>query len=230
MTKKQKKSLQALTKRWEEELWLRFVSRSPSGPRGRGRCRCGFSLKRKMAALSAAALWSAPAGLWRRHTVSAGKSDCCDFLHPWVWIRLLLSSITLSPLSSRFGSDPSRYVVRVGASEQTVTPEQVVVHRKFKGQSGGHDLALLKLPNSKGHCLTFDPDTNAACLPPADRASGGSAPSSCVVMVTAGWTGAGGCCSLERVLHFKIKRDAAWNTLSIRRQRVTQHFYHARIY
>lgn len=99
--------------------------------------------------------------------------------------------------------------MRVGASEQTVTPEQVAVHRKFKGQSGGHDLALLKLPNSKGHCLIFDPDTNAACLPPADRASGGSAPSSCVVMVTAGWTGAGGCCSLERVLHFKIIRDAA---------------------
>uniref|UniRef100_A0A672FWI1 Soluble scavenger receptor cysteine-rich domain-containing protein SSC5D n=1 Tax=Salarias fasciatus TaxID=181472 RepID=A0A672FWI1_SALFA len=68
----------------------------------------------------------------------------------------------------RFGSDPSRYMVRVGASERTLTPERLVVHRKFKGQSGGHDLALLKLPSAKGHCVTFDPDTNAACLPSAD--------------------------------------------------------------
>lgn len=92
--------------------------------------------------------------------------------------------------SSRFGSDPSHYLVRVGASEQTVTPETLVVHRKFKGQSGGHDLALLKLPSSKGHCLTFEPSTNAACLPPADTPSEGS---SCVVIVTAGWTGPGMC-------------------------------------
>lgn len=66
-----------------------------------------------------------------------------------------------------------------------------MVHRKFKGQSGGHDLALLKLPSTKGHCLTFDPDTNAACLPAADAASAGTTPSSCVVVVTAGWTGPG---------------------------------------
>lgn len=81
--------------------------------------------------------------------------------------------------------------MRVGASEQTLTPEMVVVHRKFKGQSGGHDLALLKLPSSKGHCLTFEPFTNAACLPPADTPSQGNTPSSCVVIVTAGWTGPG---------------------------------------
>ncbi len=81
--------------------------------------------------------------------------------------------------------------MRVGASEQTLTLEQVVVHRKFKGQSGGHDVALLKLPSTKGHCLTFDPNTNAACLPPADSGSGGNTPSSCVVMVSAGWTGPG---------------------------------------
>jgi len=81
--------------------------------------------------------------------------------------------------------------VRVGASERTLTPERVVVHRKYKGQSGGHDLALMKLPSAKGHCLTFDPNTNAACLSAADTESGGNAPSSCVVMVTAAWTGPG---------------------------------------
>lgn len=97
----------------------------------------------------------------------------------------------LLALPSRFGSDPSRYVVRVGGSEQTFTLEQVVVHRKFKGQSGGHDLALLKLPSTKGHCVSFEHNTNAACLPPAD--TGANTPSSCVVIVTAGWTGAGTC-------------------------------------
>lgn len=81
--------------------------------------------------------------------------------------------------------------MRVGASTQTLTPEQVVVHRKFKGQSGGHDLALLKLPSTKGQCLTFDPNTNAACLPAADTTPGGKSPSSCVVMVTASYTGPG---------------------------------------
>lgn len=83
------------------------------------------------------------------------------------------------------------FVVRVGASERTLRPETVVVHGKFKGQSGGHDLALLKLPSSKGHCLTFEPLTNAACLPTADTPSETKTPSSCVVIVTAGWTGPG---------------------------------------
>ncbi|XP_047464834.1 neurotrypsin [Mugil cephalus] len=98
-------------------------------------------------------------------------------------------ALTSAYCITRFGNDLSRFVVRVGASKKTLTPEEVVVHRKFKGQGGGHDLALLKLPSTKGQCLTFDPDTNAACLPAADTASGGSSPSSCVVMVTAGWTG-----------------------------------------
>ncbi|XP_061913153.1 neurotrypsin-like [Entelurus aequoreus] len=98
-------------------------------------------------------------------------------------------ALTSATCFSRFGSEPSRYLLRMGASEQTVSPEQVVVHRKFKGQSGGHDLALLKLPSAKGHCLAFDPDVNAACLPAVDSAPAG-APSSCVVMVTTGWSGA----------------------------------------
>lgn len=81
--------------------------------------------------------------------------------------------------------------MRVGSSDQTLVPERVVVHRKFKGQSGGHDLALVKLPSAKGHCLTFHPDTNAACLPSPDTASGGNPPSSCVAVVTASWAGPG---------------------------------------
>lgn len=91
------------------------------------------------------------------------------------------------PLTPRLGGgDPSKIAARVGASERTLTPEAAVVHRKWKGQSGGHDLALLKLPGPKGHCLTFDPRTNAACLPPAGTPPEAGGPSSCVVMVTTG--------------------------------------------
>ncbi|XP_068161063.1 neurotrypsin-like [Antennarius striatus] len=136
---------------------------------------------------------------------SQGEENMLRTMWPWevsVWLQSqeegpLCSGTLISPcwaLTSascfgRFGGDLSSYVVRVGSSEQTLVPERVVVHRKFKGQSGGHDLALLKLPSTKGHCLTFDPNTNAACLPSSDTASGGTTPSSCVVIVTAGWSG-----------------------------------------
>ncbi|KAM7370603.1 hypothetical protein PAMP_010132 [Pampus punctatissimus] len=128
--------------------------------------------------------WPWQVSVWLQSQSEDGGPLCSGTLISPCW------ALTSAHCVSRFGSDPSRYVVRVGASEQTLTPEQVVVHRKFKGQSGGHDLALLKLPSTKGHCLTFDPNTNAACLPTTDAALGGSTPSSCVVMVTAGWTGA----------------------------------------
>ncbi|XP_072312495.1 neurotrypsin-like [Eucyclogobius newberryi] len=78
----------------------------------------------------------------------------------------------------------SRLLVRVGAAVQTLVPKQVVVHRKFKGHRGRHDLALIRLPSPKGSCMSLDPNANAACLPPAES---GAALSSCVVTVTATW-------------------------------------------
>lgn len=128
--------------------------------------------------------WPWQVSVWlHSHEENGGGPLCSGTLISPCW------ALTSATCVSRFGSDPSRYLLHIGASDHTVTPEQLVVHRKFKGQSGGHDLALLKLPKTKGHCLTFDPNTNAACLPAADTASGGSPPSSCVVMVTAGVTG-----------------------------------------
>ncbi|KAF0025624.1 hypothetical protein F2P81_022505 [Scophthalmus maximus] len=127
--------------------------------------------------------WPWQVSVWLQSQEKDGGPLCSGTLISPCW------ALTSAHCVSRFGSDPSRYVVRVGASERTLTPERVVVHRKYKGQSGGHDLALMKLPSAKGHCLTFDPNTNAACLSAADTESGGNAPSSCVVMVTAAWTG-----------------------------------------
>uniref|UniRef100_A0A8C6UST9 Si:ch73-127m5.1 n=1 Tax=Neogobius melanostomus TaxID=47308 RepID=A0A8C6UST9_9GOBI len=85
----------------------------------------------------------------------------------------------------------SRLLVRVGSTVQTLIPKQVVVHRKFKGQRGRHDLALVRLLSPKGSCMPLDPNSNAACLPSAaDRGM----QSSCVVTVTAAWSSPGRFC------------------------------------
>lgn len=93
-----------------------------------------------------------------------------------VYLSLFTSCLTLSPsLSPRFGTDPSRYVVRLGDYhtverddfERTLTPERIVVHRKYQSQGWEYDIALLKLKGSgaEGSCVAFNPHTNAACLP-----------------------------------------------------------------
>uniref|UniRef100_A0A3Q2P9F2 Neurotrypsin n=1 Tax=Fundulus heteroclitus TaxID=8078 RepID=A0A3Q2P9F2_FUNHE len=128
--------------------------------------------------------WPWQVSVWLQSEEGAGGPLCSGTLISPCW------ALTSASCLSRFGTDPSRYVVQVGASEQALKPEQVVVHRKFKGQSGGHDLAMLKLPSAKGHCVTFEANTNAACLPAADSAAAAKTPSSCVVMVTTSWTGA----------------------------------------
>uniref|UniRef100_A0A3P8VYE0 Neurotrypsin n=1 Tax=Cynoglossus semilaevis TaxID=244447 RepID=A0A3P8VYE0_CYNSE len=129
--------------------------------------------------------WPWQVSVWLQSEGKGGDPLCSGTLISPCW------ALTSAHCVSRFGSDPSKYLIRVGPSEQTLTPEQVVVHRKYKGQSGGHDLAMLKLPSAKGRCLSFDPNTNAACLPAVDTAPGGNTPSSCIVTVTAGWTGTG---------------------------------------
>uniref|UniRef100_A0A667ZYE8 Neurotrypsin n=1 Tax=Myripristis murdjan TaxID=586833 RepID=A0A667ZYE8_9TELE len=111
--------------------------------------------------------WPWEVSVWLQSQGEDGSPLCSGTLISPCW------ALTSASCFTRFGSDPSRYVVRIGASERSAAPEQVVLHRKFKGQSGGHDLALLRLPSSKGHCVTFDPNTNAACLPTSDlKASG----------------------------------------------------------
>ncbi|XP_038156703.1 neurotrypsin [Cyprinodon tularosa] len=128
--------------------------------------------------------WPWQVSVWLQSQEAVGGPVCSGTLISPCWALTSASCLT------RFGSDPSTYAVRVGASEQTLKLEQVVVHRKFKGQSGGHDIAMLKLPSAKGHCVTFEVDTNAACLPAADSATGvKTASSSCVVIVTTSWTG-----------------------------------------
>ncbi|XP_067101616.1 LOW QUALITY PROTEIN: neurotrypsin [Osmerus mordax] len=123
--------------------------------------------------------------VWLQGDKQDGPPLCSGTLITPCW------ALTSAHCFIKYGREPSRYVVRVGGSGLTVTPEQVVVHRKFKGERGGHDLALLKLLSAEGHCVRLDGDTNAACLPSPERL-GASSPSSCIVTVTTARTGADG--------------------------------------
>ncbi|XP_037133612.1 neurotrypsin [Syngnathus acus] len=140
--------------------------------------------------------WPWQASVWLQSQSQDGGPLCSATLIGSCW------ALTSATCFARFGTEPSKYVVRVGASERTLTPERIVVHKKFKGQSGGHDLALLKLPGAqKGHCFTFDPHVNAACLPDDDHSS---MPGACVVMVTTRWS------TLDSVLASWVPVMSSW--------------------
>ncbi|CDQ89122.1 unnamed protein product [Oncorhynchus mykiss] len=129
-------------------------------------------------------LWPWQVSVWLGSEGKDGHPICSGTLISPCW------ALASAHCFTRFGIGPSQYVVRFGGSDRILIPERVVVHRKFRADQGpgGHDLALLRLPSPKDHCLTFDPHTNAACLPTPD-AAGGKTPLSCIAAVTAGWDG-----------------------------------------
>ncbi|RXN27766.1 neurotrypsin-like protein [Labeo rohita] len=91
----------------------------------------------------------------------------------------------------KFGSDPSRYVLRLGDYhteerddfERTLSPERIEIHRKYRSQGWEYDIALLKLKGTDGNCVAFNPHTNAVCLPPQSNRRG-KRPIACVIT---GW-------------------------------------------
>ncbi len=91
----------------------------------------------------------------------------------------------------RFGSDPSRYVLRLGDYhteerddfERSLSPERIVIHGKYHSQGWEYDIALLKLKGTDGNCVAFNPHTNAVCLPPQSSRRG-KRPIACVIT---GW-------------------------------------------
>ncbi|KAG7275884.1 hypothetical protein CRUP_033297 [Coryphaenoides rupestris] len=151
---------------------------------GRGKQDGGRGKRCTWVRLGGGRSWPWQVSLWLQAQGKDGGPLCSGTLINPCW------ALTSAHCFNRYGSNPSTYSVRVGGSPQTLSPERVVIHRKYKGQSGGHDLALVKLPSGgKGHCLTFDPNTNAACLPDPDMVMP-SLLASCVVTVTTGWDGA----------------------------------------
>lgn len=91
----------------------------------------------------------------------------------------------------RFGLDPSRYVLRLGDYhteerddfERTLSPERIIIHRKYHSQGWEYDIALLKLKGTDESCVAFNPHTNAVCLP-AQSNKRGKRPIACVIT---GW-------------------------------------------
>ncbi|XP_076155016.1 neurotrypsin [Alosa pseudoharengus] len=129
--------------------------------------------------------WPWQASIWLRSQSRGSHPLCGATLINSCWV------LTAAHCFRKFGTDPSRYLVRLGDHhtteqddfERTLSPEHVVVHRKYSPQSWEHDIALIRLRGSEGKCVAFNPHTNAACLP-AQGSKWGKRPASCVIT---GW-------------------------------------------
>ncbi|KAG5266640.1 hypothetical protein AALO_G00234500 [Alosa alosa] len=129
--------------------------------------------------------WPWQVSLWLRSQSKGTHPLCGATLINSCWV------VTAAHCFKRFGTDPSRYVVRLGDYhtverddfERSLTPERIVIHRKYHSQGWEYDIALLKLKGSDGTCVAFNPHTNAACLP-ALSSKKGKRPAACVIT---GW-------------------------------------------
>ncbi|CAL9687675.1 unnamed protein product [Knipowitschia caucasica] len=113
--------------------------------------------------------------------------------HPLCGASLINSCWALSAAHcfKRFGSDPSRYLLRLGDYhtqeqddfERTLRPERIVIHRRYQSQAWDYDIALVRLKGAEGSCVAFNPHTRAVCLPESSRKEE-KRPVSCVIT---GW-------------------------------------------
>ncbi|GAA6104655.1 neurotrypsin [Tachysurus ichikawai] len=129
--------------------------------------------------------WPWQASLWLKSQSRGSQPLCGATLINSCWI------LTAAHCFKRFGTDASRYVVKLGDYhteeqddfERVLTPDHVEVHRKYSSESWEHDVALIRLKGAEGKCVSFNPHTNAACLP-APGSKWGKRPASCVIT---GW-------------------------------------------
>jgi len=71
--------------------------------------------------------------------------------------------------------------------ERSLTPERIVVHRKYNSQGWEYDIALLRLKGGgeEGRgCVAFNPHTGPVCLPAPGLKWRNRRPSVCVIT---GW-------------------------------------------
>lgn len=129
--------------------------------------------------------WPWQVSVWLRSQSRGGHPLCGASLIGHCWV------LTAAHCFKRFGSDPTRYVVRLGDYhteeqddfERTLSPERIVIHRKYHSQGWEHDIALLRLKGTEGSCVAFNPHTAAVCLPQAGRRRE-KRPTACVIT---GW-------------------------------------------
>ncbi|XP_068583968.1 neurotrypsin isoform X1 [Cebidichthys violaceus] len=129
--------------------------------------------------------WPWQVSLWLR-SQSKGSHPLCgaSLINP-CWV------VTAAHCFKRFGRDPTRYVLRLGDYhteeqddfERTLSPERIVIHRKYHSQGWEYDIALLRLKGTEGNCVAFNPHTGAVCLPePGNKWE--KRPAACVIT---GW-------------------------------------------
>ncbi|KAL3972513.1 receptor-type tyrosine-protein phosphatase F [Sarotherodon galilaeus] len=116
--------------------------------------------------------WPWQVSLWLRSQSKGSHPLCGASLINSCWL------VTAAHCFKRFGRDPARYVLRLGDYhtveqddfERTLSPERIIIHRKYHSQSWEYDIALLRLKGTEGNCVAFNPHTGAVCLPePGDK-------------------------------------------------------------
>ncbi|XP_028280013.1 neurotrypsin isoform X2 [Parambassis ranga] len=111
--------------------------------------------------------WPWQASVWLRSQSKGNHPLCGGSLINPCWI------VTAAHCFKRFGRDPARYVVRLGDYhtkeqddfERIISPERIVIHRKYHNQGWEYDIALLRLKGTEGNCVAFNPHISAVCLP-----------------------------------------------------------------
>ncbi|XP_056148259.1 neurotrypsin [Lampris incognitus] len=129
--------------------------------------------------------WPWQVSLWLRSQSKGPHPLCGATLINACWV------LTAAHCFKRFGRDPSRYMLRLGDYhtvemddfERSLSPERIVIHRKYHSQGWEYDIALLRLKGTEGNCVAFNPHTNAICLPALSN-KWGKRPAACVIT---GW-------------------------------------------
>uniref|UniRef100_A0A665UPM6 Neurotrypsin n=1 Tax=Echeneis naucrates TaxID=173247 RepID=A0A665UPM6_ECHNA len=111
--------------------------------------------------------WPWQVSLWLRSQARGNHPLCGASLISSCWV------VTAAHCFKRFGRDPTRYMLRLGDYhteeqddfERTLSPERIVVHRKYQSQGWEYDIALLRLKGTEGECVAFNPHTGTVCLP-----------------------------------------------------------------
>ncbi|KAK6487410.1 neurotrypsin-like isoform X1 [Huso huso] len=115
--------------------------------------------------------WPWQASLRLKSHWSAARPLCGATLISTCW------ALTAAHCFKRFGSDPSRYALRLGdyhtaekdEFEKELPVYSVLLHRKYRPESSDYDIALVRVRGAESRCVSFNPHIVPACLPPPHR-------------------------------------------------------------
>ncbi|CAL8258546.1 unnamed protein product [Lota lota] len=130
--------------------------------------------------------WPWQVSLWLKSLSKGNHPLCGATLINSCWV------VTAAHCFKRFGRDPARYMLRLGDYhtveqddfERSLTPERIVIHRKYHSQGWENDIALLRLKGEEGDCVAFNPHTGPVCLPAPGPKRSTKRPAACVIT---GW-------------------------------------------